>query len=57
LKNRYQNEITVQVVIINSVKVYRIIIGTFPNRNEAERLSKKLHAEYPDCFVVEFEKL
>jgi rare lipoprotein A len=39
LKNRYQNEITVQVLIINSVKVYRIIIGTFPNRNEAERLS------------------
>jgi rare lipoprotein A len=57
LKNSYRNEVTVQVVIINSVKVYRIIIGTFPNRSEAERLLRKLQPEYPDCFVIEFEKL
>jgi len=57
LKDRYQNEVTVQVVIINRVKVYRIIIGAFQNRTDAERLVKKLNADYPDCFVVEFEKL
>ena len=57
LKNKYQNEITAQVVIVNRVKVYRIIIGIYSNRNEAERLLKKLQGDYPDCFVVEFEKL
>ena len=57
LKNRYQNELTVQVVIVNRVKVYRVIIGAFSNRNEAERLLNKLQGDYPDCFIVEFKKL
>lgn len=57
LKNRYQDEVTVQVVVINKVKVYRIIIGALPTRNEAERLLNRLRADYPDCFVVEFDTL
>ena len=57
LRNRYQDEVTIQVVILNKVKVYRIIIGTLSSRQEAERLASKLRMDYPDCFVVEFEKL
>jgi len=57
LKNSYQKEVTIQVVLINNVKVYRIIIGSFSDRKEAERLLKKLQNNYPDCFVVEFSKL
>ena len=57
LKNSYQKEITIQVVEVNKIKVYRIIIGSVPNRDDAERLLKRLQKEYPDCYVVEFEKL
>lgn len=57
LKNRYQDEVTVQVVIVNQVKVYRIIVGACSNRNDAERLLHRLRDDYPDCYVVEFEKL
>lgn len=57
LKNSYQKEITIQVVVVNKIKVYRIIIGAVPNRSDAERLLKRLQKEYPDCYVVEFEKL
>ena len=57
LKNSYQKEITIQVVVVNRIKVYRIIIGSVPGRSDAERLVKKLQKEYPDCYVVEFEKL
>jgi rare lipoprotein A len=56
LKNSYQKEVTVQVVVVNQIKVYRIIIGTFQSRNDAERQMKKLKNDYPDCFIVDFGK-
>jgi rare lipoprotein A len=54
LKKSYRDEITIQVGVVNQVKVYRIIIGQKPNRDEAEKILQKLRKDYPDAFVYDF---
>ena len=57
LKGSYQKEVTIQVVVINKVKVYRIIVGLLNSRKEAEHLENRLRKDFPDCFIVDFGKL
>lgn len=57
LKSTYKNDVTVQVTEVNRTKVYRVIVGSFSSRSQAENLQKKLKKDYPDCFVVGFESL
>ncbi|MTI39807.1 septal ring lytic transglycosylase RlpA family protein [Fulvivirga lutimaris] len=57
LKSSYQKEVTVQVKLINGVKVYTIIVGDFKNREKATDFKVKLQQRYPDAFIVEFDKI
>lgn len=57
LKSSYQKEVTVQVKLINGVKVYTIIVGDFKSREKAGDFKVKLQQRYPDAFIVEFAKL
>lgn len=57
LKSSYQKEVTVQVKLINGVKVYTMIVGDFKNREKASDFKVKLQQRYPDAFIVEFDKL
>lgn len=54
LSNKYKNEVTVQVTLVNDVKIYRVIVGTIKSRSEAERAMKRLKNDYPDSFIYTF---
>jgi rare lipoprotein A len=54
LSNKYKNEVTVQVTLVNDVKIYRVIVGTMKSRPEAERAMKRLKNDYPDSFIYTF---
>jgi len=37
-----------------NARAYKVIIGEFKNRKEAEKLRDNIRTEFPDCFIVEF---
>ena len=57
LKSSYQKEVTVQVKVINDVKVYTIIVGNFKNREKATTFKANVQKRYPDAFIVDYSKL
>ncbi|MEQ8925086.1 MAG: septal ring lytic transglycosylase RlpA family protein [Fulvivirga sp.] len=57
LKSSYQKEVTVQVKVLNGVKIYTIVVGDFKNREKAAEFKTKLQKRYPDAFIVDFSKL
>ncbi|QSE98380.1 septal ring lytic transglycosylase RlpA family protein [Fulvivirga lutea] len=57
LKSSYQKEVTVQVKVLNGVKIYTIVVGDFKNREKASEFKAKLQRRYPDAFIVDFAKL
>ena len=57
LKNSYKRNVTVQVKVINGVKYYGLILGSFPNREKAEQFRVELKQKYPDAFIVEFDRM
>ena len=54
LKSSYQKKVIVEVVDVNNVLVYKVIIGHIKTRKKADELKEILKEEYPDCFVYEF---
>lgn len=56
LRNAYRKEVTVQVKVINGVKFYSIILGTFKKQEEALKFREELLKKYPDAFLVDFSK-
>lgn len=57
LKASYKKEVTIQVKVLNGVKMYSLIIGELKNREKAEQLLSKVKVRYPDSFIVDFERL
>lgn len=57
LKASYQKEVTIQVKVVNNVKVYSIIIGDFKNREKAVEFLQEVNKRYPESFIVDFSKL
>ncbi len=55
IRNKYKEELFVEVSEVKKQKVYRIIIGTSNNDEYLNNLKKKLSKEYPDCFIVTFK--
>ena len=51
---KYSKDVIVQVKTIKGVKIYRIILGTFQSKTEANNFKTKLINNYPDCFIVVF---
>jgi rare lipoprotein A len=54
LKSAYEKDVIIEVVDLNGVKVYKVIIGNRPNRKKASDLQMELKADYPDSFIYEF---
>lgn len=54
LKKSYQKKVIVEVVDLNGVPVYKVIIGHIKSRKKADELQVKLKPMYSDCFVYEF---
>lgn len=57
LKASYQKDVTVQVKVLNGVKVYSLIVGNERKREKAEDLLTKVRQRYPEAFIVDFERL
>lgn len=57
LKSSYRKEVTVQVKMLNNIKVYNIILGKFPNRAKAEQFKSSLIKRYPGAFIFDFSKV
>ncbi len=55
LKNSLKREVRVQVTTVNNEKIYRLFVGSFPTRKEAESFKEKAAKIYPDCFIVELK--
>ena len=57
LKSSYKKEVTVQVKVLNGVKVYNLIVGSFNTRAKAASFRPKIKKRYPDAFIVDFSKI
>ena len=55
LKNSLKKEVRVQVTTVNNEKIYRLFVGSFSSRKEAESFKEKAAKIYPDCFIVELK--
>lgn len=49
-----KKDLTIQVVNYQNSKTYRLIIGNFKTKQEAENYKSTLQKEFPDCFVIGF---
>ena len=54
LESKYRQEITIQVTSLNESKMYRLILGSFNDRQAAESFKIKVQEEFKGCFVVAF---
>lgn len=57
LKNSYKKQVTVQVKVLNGIKYYGLILGQFPSRAKAEQFRLDLIKNFPDAFIVEYDRL
>ena len=55
LKTSFSKEVRVQVTSINDNKVYRLMLGNFSSKNEANDFKNKAAEIYPDCFTVKLK--
>ncbi|MBN2572680.1 MAG: septal ring lytic transglycosylase RlpA family protein [Ignavibacteriales bacterium] len=54
ISDKYKQNTIVQVATVNNVKFYRVILGSYNTRQEAEQLKAQLQGTFPDCFIFEF---
>jgi rare lipoprotein A len=55
LKTSLKKEVRVQVANINGEKIYRLMVGEFKTRRDADIFKKQAAEYYPDCFIVELK--
>ena len=55
LKISLKKEILIQVTNVNNEKIYRLFVGSFATRKEAESFKDKAVKIYPDCFIIELK--
>ncbi len=55
LKSSLKENVRVQVATVNGERVYRLMVGKFSTRIEAEKNRDRIAKSYPDCFVVELK--
>ncbi len=55
LKNSLKKDVRVQVSNTNGEKTYRLFVGSFETRKDAEAFKEKASKIYPDCFIVELK--
>lgn len=54
IKKRYGHPIIVEIVENKDDKIYRLIVGNFSDKTEAEQAKKKLRTDFPECYVIDF---
>lgn len=57
LKKNYQKNVSVMITRVNDREVYRVILGSFKDRSEAESIRGELLESFPDCFVIDYQNL
>ena len=57
LKKSYQKEVIVQSIWTDGIRTYRVTLGHFGSKEEAENFKQTVRKSYPDSFVVEYSKL
>lgn len=55
LKSSLKKDVRVQVAEVNGDKIYRLMVGEFNSRREADAFKSKAAELYPDCFIVELK--
>ncbi len=55
LKSSLKKDVRVQVAEVNGDKIYRLMVGEFNSRHEADAFKSKAAELYPDCFIVELK--
>lgn len=55
LKSSLKENVRVQVATVNGDRVYRLMVGNYASRIEAEKSRDRIAKSYPDCFVVELK--
>ena len=55
LKTSLKENVRVQVATVNGDRVYRLMVGNYASRIEAEKSRDRIAKSYPDCFVVELK--
>ncbi|MFW5793309.1 MAG: tetratricopeptide repeat protein [Bacteroidota bacterium] len=57
-ENQFEQPVFINISNINKNRIYRLIVGEFPNRIAAESLRDKLREnDFPDCFLIVYENL
>lgn len=57
LKAAYHRKIIVEITTVSNQKVYKIIVGHYPDKIRAARLLKKVRQRFPKSFVINFKEL
>lgn len=47
-------EMNIQVTMVNNIQVYRIILGEFAKKEEADKVAKALKEQYKNCYVYQY---
>ncbi len=56
IQNTTKKDTKIQVTTINGEKTYRLMVGSFSSRKEAETAKEKIAKVYKDCFIVELKE-
>lgn len=56
LKASYQRDVTVQVKVVQDIKVYTLVVGKFNSREKAEKFRDEVSNRYPGSFIIDFSK-
>jgi rare lipoprotein A len=54
VKRSFKSKVFVQVSVIQGIKHYKLIVGSLPNHEKADKLKSKVVKDYPDSFVIKF---
>ncbi|PID90502.1 MAG: hypothetical protein CSA97_02580 [Bacteroidetes bacterium] len=52
LEQRFRHLLKVEIISGDDSKSYKLIIGLFPTKAEAQKYRAQLQAVYPDCFII-----
>ncbi len=48
-------KIFVQTVVVNNEKIFKVMLGEYRSRAEAERVRERTLKKYPGCFIIEIK--
>ncbi|MBN1638732.1 MAG: septal ring lytic transglycosylase RlpA family protein [Ignavibacteriales bacterium] len=54
ISDKFKQKTYVQVALVNNVKFYRVILGTYNTRQQAEEFKAQIQDTFPDSFIYDF---